>query len=162
LAAFLRGRFDHLEGDLNMADLNRSNSAPPVQLPNGMLDRPVSSAEKDLPSDDPRLDPSYAAFYYEHSRLDPRLPPPLYTPGQSWQMWSGPGLTTALANTNLNTTLSKEMREAFSRYKAQREDSESGTTTPRSGQWGPFTPQDAFSPNRRRNLVDMIQEVSYW
>jgi hypothetical protein len=77
-------------------------------------------------------------------------------------MWSGPGLTTALANTNLNTTLSKEMREAFSRYKAQREDSESGTTTPRSGQWGPFTPQDAFSPNRRRNLVDMIQEVSYW
>ena len=28
--------------------------------------------------------PNYAAYYYSQSRLNPRLPPPVYTPGQSW------------------------------------------------------------------------------
>ncbi|KAJ3217720.1 mRNA binding protein puf3 [Dinochytrium kinnereticum] len=42
---------------------------------------------------DPRLDPEYAAYYYLHSRLDPRLPPPIYSPGQSWQLWAPPGLS---------------------------------------------------------------------
>ncbi|KAJ3147291.1 mRNA binding protein puf3 [Geranomyces michiganensis] len=39
---------------------------------------------------DPRSDPEYAAYYYHASRLDPRLPPPLYAPGQSWQVWAPP------------------------------------------------------------------------
>ncbi|KAJ3134323.1 mRNA binding protein puf3 [Geranomyces variabilis] len=44
---------------------------------------------------DPRSDPDYAAYYYHASRLDPRLPPPLYAPGQSWQVWAPPpGLNT--------------------------------------------------------------------
>lgn len=34
---------------------------------------------------DPRTDPAYPAYYYSRSRLDPRLPPPFYSPGQSWQ-----------------------------------------------------------------------------
>ncbi len=42
------------------------------------------------PANDPRLDPDYAAYYYLHSRLDPRLPPPIYSPGQSWSMWAPP------------------------------------------------------------------------
>ena len=45
--------------------------------------------------EDPRLDPDYAAYYHLHSRLDPRLPPPLYAPGQSWQLWAPPGLSSA-------------------------------------------------------------------
>ncbi|KAJ3113605.1 Pumilio 2, partial [Nowakowskiella sp. JEL0407] len=39
---------------------------------------------------DPRLDPEYLAYYYVHSRLDPRLPPPIFAPGQSWQLWAPP------------------------------------------------------------------------
>jgi hypothetical protein len=41
---------------------------------------------------DPRMDPGYAQYYHLHSRLDSRLPPPLYSPGQSWQVWAPPGL----------------------------------------------------------------------
>ncbi|KAJ3169681.1 Pumilio 2 [Irineochytrium annulatum] len=48
--------------------------------------------EFDASPSDPRLDPDYAAYYYLHSRLDPRLPPPIYSPGQSWQLWAPPGL----------------------------------------------------------------------
>lgn len=39
------------------------------------------------------MDPGYAAYYHLHSRLDSRLPPPLYSPGQSWQVWAPPGLS---------------------------------------------------------------------
>ncbi|KAI8051575.1 hypothetical protein BDF22DRAFT_78395 [Syncephalis plumigaleata] len=168
LAAFLRDRFDHLEGDFQTGEMNRSNSAPPTQLPNNVV-----NSETEIASDDPRLDPSYAAFYYEHSRLDPRLPPPLYAPGQSWQMWSGPGLAAALAssnNTSGTTAVPKDLREAFSRFKAQRDeatgsqnDGRSGAGTPRNGPWAqgdgrPYAATDALPPNRRRNLVDMIQD----
>ena len=34
------------------------------------------------------MDPNYIIYYYQHSRLDPRLPPPIYAPGQSWQTLS--------------------------------------------------------------------------
>lgn len=44
---------------------------------------------------DPRMDPGYAQYYHLHSRLDSRLPPPLYSPGQSWQVWAPPGLHNA-------------------------------------------------------------------
>lgn len=37
--------------------------------------------------------PNYAAYYYSQSRLNPRLPPPAYTPGQSWHhlQWGNGG-----------------------------------------------------------------------
>ncbi len=42
------------------------------------------------------MNPDYAAYYHTHARLDPRLPPPLYAPGQSWQVWAPlPGKTNA-------------------------------------------------------------------
>ena len=67
--------------DESEQDLNRSSSAPPVEYlkPN---------EHEDSTFIDARRDPRYAAFYHANSRLDPRLPPPLYAPGQSWQMWS--------------------------------------------------------------------------
>lgn len=69
-------------------DISRSNSAPPTQVVD-QLGR-FDPSELDNPSD-PRLDPDYPAYYYMNSRLDPRLPAPLYTPGQSWQLWAGGG-----------------------------------------------------------------------
>jgi hypothetical protein len=47
------------------------------------------------------MDPEYAAYYHLHSRLDSRLPPPLYSPGQSWQVWAPPGLS-ATSNQSSN------------------------------------------------------------
>ncbi|KAI9143930.1 hypothetical protein BKA69DRAFT_58796 [Paraphysoderma sedebokerense] len=85
LAALLRNRAD-LEFDMFGLgkDISRSNSAPPTQAyMNNRFD-----SDEPTPGD-PRLDPDYAAYYYVHSRLDPRLPPPLYQPGQSWQVWAG-------------------------------------------------------------------------
>lgn len=51
--------------------------------------QPAEDASTDAPrSNDPRLDPTYPAFFHSRSRLDPRLPPPFYSPGQSWQqLW---------------------------------------------------------------------------
>ena len=85
LAALLRNRFADEIG--NGSVTARASSAPPAQVVVNEVDNPVDS-EAPSPSD-PRLDPNYLAFYYGHARLDPRLPPPLYTPGQSWQVWSG-------------------------------------------------------------------------
>ncbi|KAI9101773.1 armadillo-type protein [Phlyctochytrium arcticum] len=68
---------------------SRSSSAPPA----GIL-MPDSHRELEDPlaisATDPRRDPDYAAYYYHASRLDPRLPPPIYAPGQSWQVWAPP------------------------------------------------------------------------
>lgn len=72
----------------NIKDVSRSSSAPPVQL----MDHDAS---------DPRMDPGYAAYYHLHSRLDSRLPPPLYSPGQSWQVWAPPGLNQTLDPTDV-------------------------------------------------------------
>jgi hypothetical protein len=78
----------------------RSSSAPPAEklfrplFPMEALDEhpDVHTTIDELrgPSreDDPRLDPTYPAFFHSRSRLDPRLPPPFYSPGQSWQqLW---------------------------------------------------------------------------
>lgn len=83
LAALLRGRIDWDSDPSNFQDVNRSNSAPPTQLIHN--EKIKTDFETDVPSSDPRLDPNYIAYYYQHSRLDPRLPPPFYAPGQSWQ-----------------------------------------------------------------------------
>jgi len=63
----------------------RPTSAPPSEhifIP-GFL-----AEEQEEPLMDPRIDPSYGAFFYARHRLDPRLPPPIYSPGQSWQQVS--------------------------------------------------------------------------
>jgi len=86
LAALLRGRIDWDSDPSNFNDLNRSNSAPPTQLINN--EKLKNEYENEIPSTDPRLDPNYIIYYYQHSRLDPRLPPPIYAPGQSWQTLS--------------------------------------------------------------------------
>ncbi|TPX66821.1 hypothetical protein SpCBS45565_g04235 [Spizellomyces sp. 'palustris'] len=71
---------------------SRSSSAPPagILMPEGPreVEEPVVGS-----ATDPRRDPEYAAYYYHASRLDPRLPPPIYAPGQSWQVWAPPGVS---------------------------------------------------------------------
>jgi hypothetical protein len=52
----------------------------------------VKEAEKD-----PRLDPNYPAFFHNYSRLDPRLPPPIYRPGQSWQQQTSSGWSNSVS-----------------------------------------------------------------
>ncbi|KAJ3005157.1 mRNA binding protein puf3 [Thoreauomyces humboldtii] len=69
---------------------SRSSSAPPagILMPDGTGSDLETSPGGSM---DPRRDPEYAAYYYHASRLDPRLPPPIYTtPGQSWQVWAPP------------------------------------------------------------------------
>jgi len=91
LAAFLRNKVDWESDSIGLSDINRSSSAPPTQL--GLPEKlKLESELNETSPSDPRLNPEYAAYYYQHSRLDPRLPPPLYTPGQSWQYWSTPGM----------------------------------------------------------------------
>lgn len=86
LAALLRGRMDWDSDPSNFQDLSRSSSAPPTQLIHN--EKLKTEYENEIPSSDPRLDPNYLLFYYQNSRLDPRLPPPIYAPGQSWQTLS--------------------------------------------------------------------------
>lgn len=74
MASILRNKVD------GGFDYQRPSSAPPAEA--------LPSQEEEVAVDnraDPRLDPNYAAYYYYYSRFDPRLPPPLYAPGQSWQ-----------------------------------------------------------------------------
>lgn len=66
---------------------SRSCSAPPAER---LFSSPalMETSEDNIEKDDPRLDPNYPAFFHSRSRLDPRLPPPFYSPGQSWQqLW---------------------------------------------------------------------------
>ncbi|ORY40194.1 hypothetical protein BCR33DRAFT_371715 [Rhizoclosmatium globosum] len=96
LAAFLRSRLDpnaqwdpsdfSQQQQQQQLDTGRSTSAPPAAH---MLNPQFDS--DDIPQDrDPRMDPDYAAYYYSQSRHDPRIPPPIYSPGQSW-LWAPPG-----------------------------------------------------------------------
>ena len=86
-------------------DIARSSSAPPTQAMNART--LLQSLENVDDMMDPRADPEYAAFFYSNSRLDPRLPPPIYAPGQSWQVWSnngnsvGPAVTGGYNNTQM-------------------------------------------------------------
>ncbi|KAJ3285843.1 mRNA binding protein puf3 [Borealophlyctis nickersoniae] len=95
LAALLQSRMNwEFDGVGFQKDISRSSSAPPTQI---MLPEQPRHFGQELPEDqdapptDPRRHPDYAAYYYVHSRLDPRLPPPIYSPGQSWQLWAPPG-----------------------------------------------------------------------
>jgi len=107
LAAFLRGKLEY-DNDIfggQRQEVSRSNSAPPTQVVDqfGRYDPELDSSSLS----DPRLDPDYPAYYYANSRHDPRLPPPLYTPGQSWQLWAGGGGLGGL-NTKSNSSSSNQ------------------------------------------------------
>ncbi|GES87106.1 ARM repeat-containing protein [Rhizophagus clarus] len=203
LAALLRGKLDY---DYDMfgtqrQEVSRSNSAPPTQVVD-QLSR-FDPSEIDPSSLDPRLDPDYPAYFYANSRLDPRLPPPLYTPGQSWQLWAGGGLgglNNKSNNGSSNQPPKSKILEKFRGLDADddflREHPLDQSLEPENhstfgvqqdfsnetgGQYEQFSthvgssapslwrneltsppPQiganDPHSPNKRKNLVDMIQE----
>lgn len=51
--------------------------------------------------------PNYAAYYYSRSRLNPRLPPPVYTPGQSWHhLWNNPTANSSNSSSANSASLS--------------------------------------------------------
>jgi len=88
---------------------------------------------------DPRHDPDYEAYYQQNSTLDPRLPPPITSNyGHLWS--SGP-----------NTPYDSSSRDAegFNSFKRP-----PGTW---SNDISPIGPARVDSPNRRKNLVDLIQ-----
>lgn len=99
MAALLRNRpeFDVFGSG---KDIARSSSAPPTQAMNART--LLQSLENVDDMMDPRADPEYAAFFYSNSRLDPRLPPPIYAPGQSWQVWSNNTPNTTINPGNMN------------------------------------------------------------
>ncbi|KAJ3037543.1 mRNA binding protein puf3 [Rhizophlyctis rosea] len=97
LAALLQTRvnWDFENPGTPSKDISRSNSAPPTQIMMPDMPRLDQQMGQEISDEhdalaDPRRDPDYAAYYYVHSRLDPRLPPPIYSPGQSWQLWAPP------------------------------------------------------------------------
>jgi len=182
LAAILRSRRDlEFDGFGLGKDISRSSSAPPTQA---FMGSRFENDEGASPSD-PRLDPEYAAYYYVHSRLDPRLPPPLYTPGQSGQLWNGFGKSLDVAekplerfkgfagNDLLNSSLDQPLEPEGKRTDDFERDSGTGSEyspntkmgrlssvadlkAPRP-QKGHFVVDDDNSP-KKRNLVDIIQD----
>ncbi|CAG8518408.1 14234_t:CDS:10, partial [Dentiscutata heterogama] len=204
VAALLRDKHDY-DYDIfgsTRQDISRSNSAPPTQVVDQLGRFDPSELDNPSPSD-PRLDPDYPAYYYMNSRLDPRLPPPLYTPGQSWQLWAGGGGLGGLNHKSNGAQLPKtKVLEKFRGMDAdddflrehpldQSLEPESHSTigqqdysndpNAHSGQYEQFGNQgvastaslwrselsspppqgmnnDLHSPNKRKNLVKMIQE----
>eukprot|EP01112_Ceratiomyxa_fruticulosa_P018700 TRINITY_DN6024_c0_g2_i3.p1 TRINITY_DN6024_c0_g2~~TRINITY_DN6024_c0_g2_i3.p1 ORF type:complete len:1006 (-),score=246.37 TRINITY_DN6024_c0_g2_i3:591-3608(-) len=59
------------------ASINRSSSAPPSIIPGDIDLGESTSTPEPINPQDPRLDPSYFAYYYSQRPLDPRLAPPL-------------------------------------------------------------------------------------
>ncbi|KAJ3266398.1 mRNA binding protein puf3 [Chytriomyces hyalinus] len=91
LAAFLRSRLEWDPSDAaGPGSIARSTSAPPTQMMNMAQSGANNMAENFDQDGDQWTDAEYAAYYYSQSRLDPRIPPPVYSPGQSW-LWSPPG-----------------------------------------------------------------------
>ncbi len=90
-----------------------------------------------------RADPQYAAYFYNNSRLDPRLPPPIYSPGQSWHVWSGPAGMHGASDFDgmVQMTSNRSRPGSGAQPTSERRISPPG------------------SPGKRKNLVDMIQEV---
>lgn len=150
-------------------DYTRSTSAPPTEVP--IIPKPESIDEYTGESleKDPRYNPDYAAFFYSHSRLDPRLPLPLYSPGQSWQLW---------APTNpwsLNTQWGADNYQAYQYGNGTHEQNDDDTTsTMLSNQPLSTSPAGHYDRNnssitspsngfisgntQRKTLVDLIQE----
>ncbi|CAG8511624.1 14680_t:CDS:10 [Acaulospora colombiana] len=185
-------------------DISRSNSAPPTQVADQFGRFDPSELDNPSPSD-PRLDPEYPAYYYMNARLDPRLPPPLYTPGQSWQLWAGGGIGNLNHKSNgaqapkskvlekfrgmdadddflrehpLDQSLEPEPHSTAGQQEFPNESSGHGSQYEQFGNQGassaaslwrpeiaspppqglPPVNNDPHSPNKRKNLVEMIQE----
>jgi hypothetical protein len=127
---------------------------------------------------DPRSKPEYAAFFYNYSRLDPRLPPPIYSPGQSsWRWWpstapSGDlGAVPPNQNANTSTSIQTQNIEQVSSFPSAASYMIHHSTTRRrtsmdfglSGSVPIKPPENELShsedPSRKKKgLVDMIQE----
>lgn len=127
--------------------MNRSTSAPPAEALH--LSKPEVMEGADIGQEDPRNNPDYAAFFYNHSRLDPRLPPPLYSPGQSWQLWTPTNSWGGGSNWERD-------RRKFHEEPEQSTDVLDDTDTKLAS----YTTGDLASAPHRKKLVDMIQEAS--
>lgn len=141
-----------------------SPSPAPQKLAHLSIGSPVESQ-------DPRGRPEYAAFFYNYSKLDPRLPPPIYTPGQSsWQWWpqSAPASETSestkLADPSIQTSASYTMQQSSFRRRTSMDFGISGT--PIKGGIPNLTIDiddtddrdvSPLSGNKKKGLVDMIQ-----
>jgi hypothetical protein len=119
MASFLRSRLENNSNDLLPSQkggiINRSSSAPPVQWinssdPLGYEDESLLLQQNQLQPQQQqqqhpyntqnsvdqrqnealRAHPDYATYYFNNARLDPRLPPPIIAPGQSWKLWASP------------------------------------------------------------------------
>ncbi|CAG8466647.1 9368_t:CDS:10, partial [Scutellospora calospora] len=184
VAALLREKHDY-DYDIfgsTRQDISRSNSAPPTQVVDQLGRFDPSELDSSSPSD-PRLDPDYPAYYYMNSRLDPRLPPPFHKSNSS----QGPkpkvlekfrGMDADddfLREHPLDQSLEPESHSTI----GQQDYSNEPVT--HSGQYEQFGNQgvasaaslwrseisspppqgmnnDLHSPNKRKNLVKMIQE----
>ncbi len=138
-------------------DITRSSSAPPIEL-----QRLTSaySPEEAIPEDDPRRDPSYAQFYYANSRMDPRLPPPLYAPGQSWtQIWSAPANPTVNGQSGPSgrIKISSGVVDAIQEGLEDEFDEIQQQIASSAGSSSSSSPKLSEASHRKR-LVDMIQE----
>ncbi|KAI9247176.1 hypothetical protein BDA99DRAFT_258194 [Phascolomyces articulosus] len=130
---------------------NRSSSAPPTQvLAQRANNTSNTSIDAFANSADPRHDPEYLKYYHEHSRLDPRLPPPNYEPGQSWQLWKD----TEIAASHQQENLRYNHHNGNKFRAADTNDINNAAAAASSSTPG--------GTNRRgRNLVDLIQEVEF-
>ncbi|KAG9285435.1 hypothetical protein G9A89_010910 [Geosiphon pyriformis] len=212
LNALLRGRVEYNDYDMfaeQPKDIggSRSSSAPPTQVANqlGRFD-PTELENSSL--SDPRSDPDYSGFYNLNSRLEPRLPPPLYAPGQSWQLWTNntnsslSGLNSKTATTNSSSSVIAGKSKVLEKFRglgldadddfqrahpldeslepetqsslgqqdypsesvnSQYESYNSQGTSSAASLWrseigSPSQGNDPHSPNKRKNLVEMIQE----
>ncbi|KAF7721896.1 mRNA binding protein puf3 [Apophysomyces ossiformis] len=139
----------------NDQSYDRPTSAPPSQV----LSHPVNNSTGSLNTGASgasgiNSNPDYTHYYSDHSKMNSRLPPPVYDPTQSWQMWKKGG--------------------HFSDEFGSAKDENDGTSSAREfGNDSPYTQQsenygklrlqgakeNSLNSNRRgKNLVDIIQE----
>ncbi|EPZ32614.1 Pumilio-1/2-like protein [Rozella allomycis CSF55] len=90
-----RSVFPFLKNKSDLFATDRPVSAPPV-------DSPALNFAKSFNSEEITQDPSYAAFFMQNSRSDPRLPAPKYSPGQSWMNWNAKPALEAMNAPNWN------------------------------------------------------------
>lgn len=158
-----------LRRSMQALDIGRPSSAPPVEVQR--LSRAVSSAgdetvpwqQESLGPNDPRNDPGYANYFHANSRLDPRLPPPVYAPGQSWrQIWAAPSNdgrfhTMMRPPYHPQACIPEGLEPSDDEYEDiqnQIASSSAGSSSSSSGS----SPSAKAMAAQRKRLVDMIQE----
>lgn len=118
---------------------------------------------------DIRADPEYAAYFYSNSRLDPRLPLPVYAPGQSsWQAWQATNPVASSKNSaNIQKNPIASGRATLESYQSawaaqqpqhQQQSSQHEFRVNQQQQQQLSPPQSPGMPSRRKTIVDMIQE----